>query len=694
MKNKIIFLIFLYIFHLTYAFSEEVSTQGEQEEIEMTSKPAEKRDAILEEIKWLRAESFLMEVFSVSRKPERVSEAAAAIYVISQEDIRRSGATHIPDLLRMVPGLQVAQADANKWAISSRGFNRLFANKLLVLIDGRSVYTPLFSGVYWDVQNYLLADVERIEVIRGPGSTLWGANAVNGVINIITKDSRDTQGGLLTGRAGDEERAGGGFRYGGKIGKDAYYRLYSRGFKHDDSGNVENSDTNGNDKWRMAQGGMRLDWDVSSADSLMFQGNLYEGDSNELVIGSSQPRRNTELSGGHVLGRWKHIFSDTSEATFQMYFDQTFRKTAISREVRNTSDFDFQHRFRLGDRQEFVWGLGYRYVTDDIDGFRDLTYDTDNSSKSSSRYDNLLSAFLQDEITLIEDKLRLILGTKVSHNDYSGLEIQPNMRLIWKPAERHSVWAAVSRSVRTPNRFEYDSINDVVTFPMGPGSTGTVRVAGSHHYHSENLIAYELGYRFQPIKRLSVDIATFYNVYKDNRTTEDVPSFINPVNSTNTIFPIIFDNNMDGETFGLEISTNWNVTDSWKLTAEYTFLQMVLHLDKASTDIGRDVPGIGRDVFTEGESPQNQGSIRSYLNLPYNLEFDTSLYYVDHLSSFDTPSYLRLDARLGWQPTESLDVSIGMKNLLDGEHLEVGSTDSRSSTEIERSVYFKIDWRF
>ncbi len=252
------------------------------------------------------------------------------------------------------------------------------------------------SGVYWDVQNYFLADVERIEVIRGPGSTLWGANAVNGVINIITKDSRDTQGGFLTGRAGDEGRVGGGFRYGGKIGKDAYYRLYSRGFKHDDFDNaVDDSSINGNDKRRMVQGGMRIDWDISSDDLLMFQGNLYNGDTNELVIGSSQPRRDNDLSGGHVLGRWKHIFSDTSEVTFQMYFDQTYRKTAISREVRNTSDFDFQHRFRLGDRQEFIWGLGYRYITDDIHGFRSLTYDDDSSDKSSSRYDNLLRAFFR-----------------------------------------------------------------------------------------------------------------------------------------------------------------------------------------------------------------------------------------------------------------------------------------------------------
>ncbi len=272
--------------------------------------------------------------------------------------------------------------------------------------------------------------------------------------------------------------------------------------------------------------------------------------------------------------------------------------------------------------------------------------------------------------------------------------ITQDLRLIWRPAERHSVWAAVSRSVRTPNRFEHDAVNDVTTFPTGPASTTTIRVAGSHHYNSEKLIAYELGYRFQPTKRLSVDIATFYNTYKDLQTIEDAASFVNPANSTNTIDPIVFDNRMDGETFGTEILTDWHVTDSWKLTAEYTFLQMQLHMDKASADVGRDISGVWRDAFVEGQSPQNQGSLRSYLNLPYNLGFDTSLYYVDHLSTNDIPSYLRLDARLGWQPTESLDMSVGMKNILDKEHIEFGSTETLSTSEIERSVYFKITWQF
>ncbi|GAX60981.1 tonB-dependent receptor [Candidatus Scalindua japonica] len=680
LNNAKYFILFiLFAFNSTQLFSEEPA--GHPENIDETA-------SIQEEIRWLKAESFLMEVSSVSKKTEKLFDSPAAIYVITKENIRRSGAASIPELLRMVPGLQVAQIDANKWAITSRGFNARFVTKLLVLIDGRTVYSPLLAGVYWDVQNYLMEDLERIEVIRGPGGTLWGANAINGVINIITKNSRDTQGGLLTGRVGNEERAIGGFRYGGKIGKDINYRFYSRYFKYDDSGDLLNdSSLNGNDKWNMLQGGFRLDWDLSSSSELMFQGNIYDGHSNESLINSSKPRRNSELSGGHVLGRWKYMLSDSSEIILQMYLDQTFRKNAITREVRNISDIDLQHRFKLGDRQEFMWGLGYRYVTDDIDGFRGLTYDTDNTSKSSSRYDNLLTSFVQDEITLIDDKLRLILGTKISHNDYTGLEFQPNLRLIWKPTHRTAVWASVSRSVRTPNRFEHDSVHSITTFPTGFVTTGTVQVLGSHDFHSENLIASELGYRIQPAKRLSIDIATFYNSYDALETTETGVRFPNPNNPTNTIFPTFVDNKMKGETYGVEISTDWNVTDRWKLYVGYTYLHMKLKLVKGSNSIGADIEH-------EGIKPNSQAQIRSYLDLPFKLEFDTSLYYVDNLDTGNIPSYFRLDTRLGWHGTDSLEMSVGMKNILDDQHPEFAAVNSIDATEVERSVYFNITWQF
>jgi len=339
----VLILIVVLVLNLTSTiFSEEVTMQPE------STGP---NQSLREELRWLRAEAFDLEVSLASRKSEKLSETTAAIYVITQENIRRSGVTNIPELLRMVPGLQVARINANRWAVSSRGFNGTFANKLLVLIDGRSVYTPLFSGVYWDVQNVLLEDVAQIEVIRGPGSTLWGANVVNGIINIITKTSKDTQGGLLTGGAGDKaERAVGGFRYGGKIYKDAYYRLYTRYFNHDDF-DISSSGDDANGNWQISQGGFRIDWDLSAVDSLTLQGDIYDGDVNELARRSLR-RQDKDVSGVNVLGRWKHTFQDTSDMVLRMYYDQTYRKEdVIFREIRDTFDLDFQHRFMAGSRK-------------------------------------------------------------------------------------------------------------------------------------------------------------------------------------------------------------------------------------------------------------------------------------------------------------------------------------------------------
>jgi iron complex outermembrane receptor protein len=514
----------------------------------------------------------------------------------------------------------------------------------------------------------MLEDVERIEVIRGPGSTLWGANAVNGVINIITKNSEDTQGGLLTGGAGDKaERVVGGFRYGGKISKDAYYRLYARYFDHDNFNiSTTSPGDNSNDNWQISQGGFRIDWDLSPVDTLTLKGDIYGGDVNELTR-SSLRRLDKNVSGVNVLGRWKHIFSDTSDMSFQMYYDRTYRKEDVFfREIRDTFDLDYQHRFRFDRQHELIWGLGYRYSTDDFNSFSTTTLNPDREGL------HLFSAFVQDEISLIDDHLQLTLGTKIEYNDFTGLELQPNVRVLWSPTQRQKVWAAISRAVRTPNRSE----NDIRT------TTGSSIVLGNEGFDSEDVLAFELGYRVQPLKSLAVDIATFFNIYDDLQTVE---TGIDPFSGLSSF---IVHNKMDGETFGLEISTEWNVTDSWKLTAGYTYLQMQLHLDDTSTDIGKD-------VTVESSSPQNQGSLRSNLDLPYNLELDNSLNYVDHLGTGDISSYLRLDARLGWQPTESIDVSIGMRNLLDDDHAEFrGPSGGLIKTEIERSIFAKITWRF
>lgn len=634
--------------------------------------------AIQEEIRWLQAESFLSEVTTFSRKPVNLSDSAAAVFVITQEGIRRSGAKSIPELLRMVPGLEVSRIDASKWAITARGFNGRFSNKLLVLIDGRSVYTPLFAGVYWDIQNYLMEDLERIEVIRGPGGTLWGANAVNGIINIITKNSRDTRGGLITEWVGTKERNVSGARYGGKVGEDAYYRFYARYFNHDDFGDVVNADdsVDSNDKWDILHGGFRTDWDVSDANSLRLQGDYYDGDINELS-GSFAPR-SEDVSGGNIQGLWQHSFSKTSEMKIKMYFDRTYRKTNVIRETRHTIDFDFQHKFWLGSIQEIVWGLGYRSTSDDIKGFTTLTFNPDRQGL------NIYSAFVQNDITLIQDKLQLTLGTKIMYNDYTDFEIQPTARLLWKPFKHHTLWGAITRAVRTPSRFDRDSIQ-VVDIPSSPIR---IEVLGSRDFDSENVYAYELGYRFQPNHRFSIDIASYYSAYKNLLTAETGdPIFrFNPP-PFKIIIPSVEDNEMDGEVYGLEVSANCSVTDGWRLVAGYTLIRTQLDLDSTSTDTGAV-------DFGNGLSPRNQVQFLSYLDLPYNLELDTFSYYVDRVSSLDIPSYLRLDVRLGWQPTKSIDISMGAKNLLDGEHPENPRAIGVSATEVERSIFGSITWRF
>ncbi len=631
-----------------------------------------------------------IEVTSVSKREQRLSEAAAAIYVITQEDIHRSGATSIAEALRLAPGLNVARIDSNKWAISSRGFNDFFANKLLVLMDGRSVYTPLFSGVFWDVQDTLLEDVDRIEVIRGPAGTLWGANAVNGVINIITKRAEDTQGGLVSAGGGNEERGFGDIRYGGKLGDNAYYRAYAKYFNRDDF--VDASGNKGADGWQVGRGGFRFDWNLAASDSLTVQGDYYDGEvgANITTTSLSPPFARPvigdfPISGGNILGRWKRSLSSTSGLLLQLYYDRTERKSPVHREARDTVDLEFQHTFVLGRRHEIVWGLGYRFTSDQIDPSPTVSF------TPSSRGDNLFSAFVQDEITLVEKRLRLTLGSKFEHNDYTGFEAQPNARLLWTPDERHSIWAAISRAVRTPARFEHTVRANLTVFP-GPSPVCPVPLCetslfGDERFKSEELLAYELGYRAQLTQWLSLDIATFYNVYSNLRTIEPTaPFFEGSPFPPHLVLALRPENRLDGETYGVEIASTLNVTDHWKLNLGYTFLKIRLDRDASSLDSAAENP--------EGESPRNQFHVRSYVDLPYNVRFDTAVYYVDSLPQRNVPSYIRVDARLGWYPVKGLEVSVAAQNLFDDRHPEFGPGFLVTPTQIERSVYGKVTWRF
>lgn len=617
-------------------------------------------------------------ITSVSKRPENLSEAPAAIYLLTQEDIRRSGATSIPEVLRLVPGLDVARVDAHTWAISARGFNDVFANKLLVVQDGRSIYTPLFSGVFWDVQDTVLEDIDRIEVIRGPGATLWGANAVNGVINIITKKARDTQGFLISGGAGTEERGFGSIRYGGKLSDSAFFRVYGKYFDRDDS--VQSNGANAGDGARMGRGGFRLDWDASDRNLFTFQGDAYRGRSRQIYTNATPGfpyvetlRNEFTVGGGNLLGRWAHTYSDSAELKLQLYYDRTIRETAVFHEKRDTYDIDLQHNFQLAERHNIVWGAGYRLSADKV--VNSFTV----SLKDPQRRAQLFSTFAQDEITLVKDRLKLTLGSKFEHNDYTGFEIQPSGRLLWTPSEYQSVWGSVSRAVRTPSRVEDDIVLNQVT-----GTPGLhTRVLGNSDFASEKLVAYEIGYRFRPVPRVALDVAAFYNVYHDLRSVEPIGFSPGPP----AVATLLLANRLRGETYGFEFAPSWQVMDGWRLQVGYTYLQMQLHREPGSQDPAAETQ--------EGRSPQHQVTVRSIMDFPHHLQFDSTVRYVGSLPTSGIRSYVALDLRLGWTPSKRLEFSLVGQNVLDAHHLEFRpSSIVTQNTEVERSVYGKITLRF
>ncbi len=633
-----------------------------------------------------------LQVTSVSKRTQKVADAAAAIFVITQEDIRRSGATSIPEALRLVPGLEVARIDQNKWAIGSRGFNGRFDNKLLVLIDGRSVYTPLFSGVYWNVEDVMLEDVDRIEVIRGPGATLWGANAVDGVINVITKKAKSTQSAVVTAGGGTEERAAGGVRYGGKLGDNTYYRAYTKYF--DWAPSAFPSGMTAHDGWDSLRGGFRADWTPAGANSLTLQGDVYRTRFDETLTTASlsAPYSNTfpndgQYTGGNILGRWNHT-SERSSMSLQMYYDNTtISDHSLFGDHQNILDIDFQHEFHVGDSQQFVWGLGYRSI-----------HDKNNPSFTVSLQPNQVtlnqfSTFLQDEISLVDNRLQITLGSKFERNEFTGFEIEPNARLLWNLTPNQSIWTAVSRAVRTPALTEEGlRLNSQVIPPGTPANPtpfpAVLAVFGSHQFNSEDLLAYELGYRVQATKNLSLDISTFYNNYSNLRTAEPGAPFVEGSPApTDIVIPFVAGNKMSGGTYGVELFADWKVIPKWRLVGSYSYLQMDIHKNADSQDPTPDLPN--------GSSPRHQWYLRSSVDLPKHFEQDTTLRFVDQLPSLNVPSYYSLDAHLGWKPVSRLELSIGGQNLLNNWHFEfMPDFVNTSPTEVKRSIFGSITWKF
>ncbi len=631
-----------------------------------------------------------IEITTGAKKSQKLANTAAAAFVITQEDIKRSGVTSIAEALRMVPGLQVARIDANKWAITSRGFNGRYANKLLVLMDGRTVYTPLFSGVFWDIQDTPLEDIDRIEVIRGPGAALWGANAVNGVINIITKSAHDTKGGLASAGAGKEERGFGTFRYGGSLGENASYRFFGKYSDRDESKLVSGHDAA--DDWDVYILGFRTDWNPTAMDYVMFQGNHYRSDDGQTIsIASlSPPYSNTfdedaKADGVNFLFRWNRFFSDTSDMSLQIYYDRARQLQAVLSETRDTHDFDFQHRFSPWDKHELIWGMGYRITSDNTKSSYMI------SAYPKSRTDDLLSAFMQDDITILEDYLRLTLGAKFEYNDYTGFEFQPNIRAIWTPDKQNSIWASFSRAVRTPSRAEHDLRFNVFVLPPGftPNPSGFPVVISNipnDDYKSEILYAYEIGYRNQIYKSISIDITAFYNKYNELRSTPMSSIFLerSPL-PPHLVAPVTMTNDIHGHTYGAEVSAEWKPVLWWKIKPAYTFLHMNL----------TESPGNSIIEPLDTAAPRHQLTLRSDMDLPMNMEFDLWLRYVADLPVANIDQYCTLDARLGWKPTQNLELSIVGQNLFDNQHPEFKEEVlSINRAEAERTFYIKATWYF
>ena len=633
-----------------------------------------------------------IEVMSAAKKEQAMLEAAAAISVLTAEDLRRSGATSIPEALRLLPGVQTGRVSSSKWAISTRGFNDLFANKLLVLIDGRSVYTPVFSGVFWEAQDVVLADVERIEVIRGPGGTLWGANAVNGVINVLTRNARETQGGVVQVSGGTRERGAASVRFGGRLGEGGHYRLYGKYFDRRESEDVDGEGLE--DDWRVYRAGGRVEWELSGGDLLTVQGSAYRGELGEplqIVTSLEPPFVETfvdavEIDGGNLLGRWERGLGEEGELGLQVYYDRADRRGRPVDGLTQTLDVELQHRFASGDRQEIVWGMGGRFINDDFTSNLTLSF------APPERRTYLFSTFLQDDISLYDGRLRLILGSKFEHNSYTGVEVQPNARFVWKPAMGQVLWGAVSRAVHTPSRSESDQRTVVQVIPEGELADGApltvVGVLGSDAFRSEELLAFDLGYRTFLGEGLSLDLAAFYNAYDDLRTNETGQPFMRFDPAPAHLFvPIVVGNKLHGITYGFEAAASWQALDWWRLHAAYTYLQMDMELDAGSTD----------PVATtwDEENPNHQLVLRSAWEASKRLSLDATVRYMDELPILETDSYLTLDARLGWRPVDEVELFLVGRHLLDSRHLEF----PRQMVivlpgTVGREMYGGVNWEF
>lgn len=596
-----------------------------------------------------------VEVTTVSRKPEKLTNAASAIQVITKEEIRRSGASTLPEILRLATNLQVAQVNASQWAISARGFNNVLANKLLVMIDGRTVYTPLYAGVFWDVQNELPDNIERIEVISGPGGTLWGANAVNGVINIVTSSAKDTQGILAEGGVGNELRGYGSLRYGGKISDHLHYRVNAMGMKRDGAVNMTGEDVD--DAWTIAQGGLRVDW-TKNDDEIMLLGNVFDNRPNPDALTP------VAASGHNVVTRWNRKLSESSDFRLQVYYDRTVRdfRNGFAEQL-NTYDIDGQHRFSPLPNHEVIWGFGYRLMDHQVDNLELFRFDPEDKKL------HLYNLFIQDRISFLDERLQFTLGAKLEHNSYTNFQFQPSARVSMHITNQQVVWAAVSRAVRNPARIDTD---------FSIGLTPEVKlIEGNRDFGSEAVTSYELGWKLQTQNRFTIALNTFYNSYRNLRSAEPGPAPL--------FVPITFANGVEGNTYGLEFSGTYQPLKWWRIRGGYTFLEKDLKIKSWSNDLN--------EGSVESNDPGHQFLLQSMMDISDNVEFGLISRFVDDLPDPKVPSYWAFDARVAYRIKSFIELSVNAQNLFNDDHLEF-IPSSPEQRAIQRSVYGKVAINF
>lgn len=619
-----------------------------------------------------------VQVTTLSRRPESSFDVPAAISVISQEDIRRSGAQTIPDALRLAPGVNVARINGSQWAISIRGFNGRYSNKLLVMIDGRSVYTHQFSGVLWEEQDTLLEDVERIEVIRGPGGTLWGANAVNGIINIITKHTRDTTGSLATLSAGDGQSGALTFRHGGLIGSNGTYRFGGR-FASFGALRMVDGSGSGHDGWNLLSGSFRADWEPRQSDSITVEGEIFQNHPELIksVVVLEPPFVNRSFvtspqNGNSILARWTRQYQNGSESALQTYYSSAREDNVGAPLFRNSFDVDFQNSLASKNDHLLVWGAGYRRSSDSSSN-RDIM----NYNPASMRYE-LFSAFLQDQIDL-HHNFKLTIGSKVERNSFSGYEWQPSARIAWKPDEHHLLWASLTRAVRTPSRTDQGFQLPMASFYGANGIPTMIMLMGSPSMRSEELLTQEIGYRWDPGSRFTLDAAAFYNRYRGLRGYIAGTPYMSTSHVPYMVIPYTMGNYENGETIGFECSVRWKPTSRWSLIGNVSLLGDLRLRNTVNGD--------------QLNAPHQQFSLISHLDLPHNLELDATLHAVGRLHDLKVPPYQRLDLRLGWKAAPQMQLELIGQNLLQQNHLEYGAVEGVSPTLEERIWMVKATWK-